>query len=135
MQNSLGSSSLTIFDNKNSEFGGSVTCITGGFITTGISPTSDGFYTLLNGQVRYYVSLGGYLKSTSQLISNINGTGTINSSAILQADSATQGFLPPRMTTAQKNAIVFPAAGLVIYDTDLNKLCVYTTAWQTITSV
>ena len=62
-------------------------------------------------------------------------TTLVNASAILQADSTTQGFLPPRMTTAQKNAIATPAAGLVVYDTDLNKLCVYTTTWQTITSV
>jgi hypothetical protein len=39
------------------------------------------------------------------------------------------------MTTTQKNAIASPVAGLVIYDTTLNKLCVYTTAWQTITSL
>lgn len=63
------------------------------------------------------------------------GSGTINASAAIEADSTTQGFLPPRMTTAQKNAIAAPAAGLVVYDTTLNKLCVYTTAWETITSV
>lgn len=56
-------------------------------------------------------------------------------SAMLEARSTTKGFLPPTMTTVQKNAIATPAAGLVIYDTTLNKLCVYTTAWQTITSV
>jgi hypothetical protein len=60
---------------------------------------------------------------------------TIAASAILQADSTTKGFLPPRMTTTQKNAIATPAAGLVVYDTTLNKLCVYTTAWETITSL
>ena len=58
-----------------------------------------------------------------------------NYSSILQIDSTTQGFLPPRMTTTEKNAIATPAAGLVVYDTDLAKLCVYTTAWETITSV
>lgn len=62
-------------------------------------------------------------------------TSAVNASAVLQADSTTKGFLPPRMTTAQKNAIAAPAAGLVVYDTDLAKLCVYTTAWETITSV
>jgi len=57
-------------------------------------------------------------------------------SARLQADSTTQGFLPPRMTTTQKNAISSPTAGLEIYDTTLNKKCVYTgSAWETITSV
>lgn len=65
----------------------------------------------------------------------IFGGTTINSSAKLQIDSNTSGFLPPRMTTTQKNAISTPAAGLVVYDTTLNKLCVYTTAWETITSI
>jgi hypothetical protein len=65
------------------------------------------------------------------------GIGTVNpnASARLQIDSTTQGFLPPRMTTTQKNAITSPAAGLVVYDTTLAKLCVYTTAWETITSL
>ena len=62
-------------------------------------------------------------------------TTSVNASAILQSDSTTKGFLPPRMTTTQKNAIATPAAGLVVYDTTLAKLCVYTTAWETITSV
>jgi len=38
------------------------------------------------------------------------------------------------MTTAQKNAISAPPAGLMVYDTNLAKLCVYTSAWETITS-
>jgi hypothetical protein len=62
------------------------------------------------------------------------GVTTANASALLQVDSTTQGVLFPRMTTTQKNAIASPAVGLIIYDTTLNKLCVYTGAWQTITS-
>lgn len=61
---------------------------------------------------------------------------SINASAILDITSTTKGFLPPRMTTTQKNAIASPAAGLVVYDTTLNKLCVRTaSAWETITSL
>jgi hypothetical protein len=56
-----------------------------------------------------------------------------NVSAVLQADSTTKGFLKPRVTTAQKNAIVTPAAGLEIYDTDLNRPCFYNgSAWVTL---
>ena len=62
------------------------------------------------------------------------GVTTANASALLQVDSTTQGVLFPRMTTTQKNAISSPAVGLIVYDTTLNKLCVYTGAWQTITS-
>ena len=53
-------------------------------------------------------------------------------SAVLQADSTTQGFLPPRMTTAQRNAIMggFPTTGLMVYDTDLNQWMGYNgTIW------
>lgn len=56
-------------------------------------------------------------------------------SAVLEVDSITRGFLPPRMTTTQKNAITSPAAGLMVYDTTLNKLSVFTgSVWETITS-
>ena len=44
--------------------------------------------------------------------------------AIIQADSTTKGFLPPRMTTTQKNAIS-AVAGLVVYDSTTNKLQCY----------
>jgi len=46
------------------------------------------------------------------------GTTTPNASALLDASSTTQGFLPPRMTYAQRNAIVNPAAGLIVYCMD-----------------
>jgi hypothetical protein len=52
-------------------------------------------------------------------------TGTINASARVQIDSTTQGFLPPRMTTTQINAIATPAEGLVVYNTTISHLCVY----------
>lgn len=44
--------------------------------------------------------------------------GTADASAVLQADSTTKGFLIPRMTKAQRDAIVSPANGLLIYQTD-----------------
>ena len=65
----------------------------------------------------------------------IGTNGAENANAILDVASTSKAFMPPRMTTTQKNAIASPTAGMVIYDLTLNKLCVYTTAWQTITSV
>lgn len=56
-----------------------------------------------------------------------------NHSAQLQVDSTTAGFLPPRMTTAQKNAIVTPAEGLMVYDTNLKRPFFYDgTNWITL---
>ena len=43
------------------------------------------------------------------------GTSTPNASAILDVESTNKGFLPPRMTQAQRNAIVSPATGLVVF--------------------
>lgn len=74
--------------------------------------------------------------NTDVLRLGINSSLTnIQASSALQVESTSKGFLPPRMTTTQKNAISSPAAGLIVYDTTLNKLCVFTTAWETITSV
>jgi hypothetical protein len=51
-------------------------------------------------------------------------------SAIMEVTSTTQGFLPPRMTTTEKNAIVTPAAGLQVYDATLNLPSYYNgTVW------
>jgi hypothetical protein len=64
------------------------------------------------------------------------GTTSPSASAILDAQSTTKGVRMPNMTTAQKNAIASPAAGLMVFDTTLSKLCVYSgAAWQTITSI
>jgi hypothetical protein len=43
-----------------------------------------------------------------------------HSSAMLEVKSTDKGFLPPRMTEAQRDAIANPAAGLIIYQTDVN---------------
>ena len=74
------------------------------------------------------------MKITSECCVGIN-TSSPNANAILDAVSTTKAFMPPRMTSVQKSAIPSPTAGMVVYDTTLNKLCVYTTAWETITSV
>jgi hypothetical protein len=54
------------------------------------------------------------------------GTSTPDASAKLDITSATQGFLPPRMTTAQRDAISSPATGLQIYNTDKKAIETFT---------
>jgi hypothetical protein len=64
------------------------------------------------------------------------GTTSPNASAIIDAQSTTKGVRFPNMTGTQKNAISSPPAGLVVFDTTIAKLCVYSgSAWQTITSI
>jgi hypothetical protein len=75
----------------------------------------------------------GYSGTRTLWVNGSVGVGVLgnNASAKLQVDSTTQGFLPPKMTTTQKNAISSPASGLMVYDTDTNKLCCYNgTSWN-----
>ena len=57
---------------------------------------------------------------------------TINASSALEIESTTKGFVPPRMTTAQMNAIALPLVGSIIYNTTLNCLHQYktTVGWE-----
>lgn len=97
-----------------------------------------GLVTLTAGRIPYGNATGA-LSSSSGLVfdgSNLGIGSTANASAILDAQSTTKGVRFPNMTTTQKNAVTTPAAGLVVFDTTLAKLCVYSgAAWQTITSV
>ena len=45
------------------------------------------------------------------------GTNTPDASAALEVQSTTQGFLPPRLTTVQRDGISNPAEGLIVYNT------------------
>ena len=95
--------------------------------------------------------IGGFLITTAtqqvSLVSNAYGSGSAvnvntygvviqrgqtniaaDASSVLQVVSTTQGFLPPRMTTAQVNAIVTPAEGLIVFNTTISHLCVYQAA-------
>lgn len=49
------------------------------------------------------------------------GIGTTTPEAKLDVSSTTSGFLPPRMTEAQRDAIAAPPAGSLIYNTDAAK--------------
>lgn len=81
--------------------------------------------------------------STVELLTIQEHNGTVNTqnvginntnpdvSAILDVVSTTKGFLPPRMTNAQRAAIASPAVGLIVYCTDSTEgLYVYkSTGW------
>jgi hypothetical protein len=59
-----------------------------------------------------------------------NNPGNKTASAVLELESTTKGFLLPRMTTGEMNAISTPANGLSIYNIETNCVYVYrNTAW------
>lgn len=53
---------------------------------------------------------------------------TPNEKSILDLNSTTRAFLPPRMTTAQRDAISSPTEGMTIYNTTTHQLETYTNA-------
>ena len=74
--------------------------------------------------------LGAYLGAANdgQLIL---GVQTSVASSLLTINSTIKGFLPPRQTQAQRTAIVSPAVGLMVYQTDATEgLYIYkSTGW------
>lgn len=60
-----------------------------------------------------------------------SSTSATDPSAILEISSTTQGFLGPRMTTAQRDSIVTPATGLQVFNTTTNQYEYYNgSTWQ-----
>jgi len=57
------------------------------------------------------------------------GTATPNASSIVDITSTTQGFLPPRMTGTQAEAISTPAEGLMVYSTDGSGVTIVAKGW------
>lgn len=76
------------------------------FTTIGSIP----FYIGTNDTVRVVITANGSVNMTSGVVAPV-------ASAKLQVDSTAQGFLPPRMTTTQRDAIASPAEGLIVYNT------------------
>ncbi|HEX2629621.1 MAG TPA: hypothetical protein VHM26_11430, partial [Chitinophagaceae bacterium] len=63
------------------------------------------------------------------------GTTTPDASAMLDVNSISKGLLIPRMTSAQRSAIVSPANGLMVFDTNTNSFWYYSGgAWNNFAS-
>ena len=100
--------------------------ISGGTPGVGKVLTSDAnglasWTTPASGGVPFSGATGGVNLNNQSLV-NVNiaavGTATPNASAKLDISSTTQGFLPPRMTYEQRQAIASPATGLVVFCTN-----------------
>jgi hypothetical protein len=158
VQNSAGSTAMEVKDNLTigmggayvsgaSGFGVSVASITASYPCFLMNSTGGGgskigfnmdtaklyFSEETNGSTLFGHRIMADTRVGGLVVKNDTAAGAIaalNSSACLQADSTTRGFLPPRGTNTQMNAIASPATGLVFYDTTNNKLCVYNaTSW------
>jgi hypothetical protein len=64
---------------------------------------------------------GGTEAFVSAGYTSFGGVGSNSGSCVFELLSTTKGFLPPRMTTTQRDLIGTPAAGLMIYNTTTNR--------------
>ena len=87
-----------------------------GYLTTEI----DGSITNEIQDIKQVLAIG--LDADSSALNNLGeltvGTNAIQTSAIMEVSSTSKGFLPPRMTQVERNAISTPAAGLIVWCTN-----------------
>ena len=129
-------------------------------VGTGVTTRADEDFVIManSGDSGFFVTdLGGIGISTTVALSQNIGVNAIQKEAVFAgvgigtlaptciADFAHAGtlgittthryFLPPKVGTTDRNGIGITETGATIYNTDLNKLQVYTgSAWETITS-
>jgi hypothetical protein len=77
--------------------------------------------------------------SSSQTLNgkNFGDTASLDASAVFQVTSTTKGSIPaPKMTTAQRNAIASPTAGLQIFNTDTGYTETYDgSSWNSLSQI
>jgi hypothetical protein len=82
-----------------------------------------------------FILLLGVKALLAQSVAINNDGSAADNSALVDMKSTTKGMLAPRMTTAQRTAIVTPATGLLVFDNTTNTFWHYNgTAWLELTN-
>ena len=97
-------------------------------------PATNNLFVFVNGSKQVLGT--NFTETSSTVVTFVDG---LNVGDVVNFSTATSvntiPFIAPNATTAQKNAITGAAIGQVLFDTTLQKLCVYTsTGWKTVTS-
>ena len=94
---------------------------------------NNGSIVFLNASAKSAAPAAIGMKTNGMLVASamVQSSFAPDASAQLQVDSTTKGFLPPRMTTTERDAISTPASGLMVYNTTTNKAqCFNGTTWN-----
>ena len=97
-------------------------------------PATNNLLVFVNGSKQVLTT--NFIETSSTVVTFVDG---LNVGDVVNFCTATPvntiPFIAPNATTTQKNAITNAAIGQILFDTTLQKLCVYTsTGWQTVTS-
>jgi len=131
VQNSAGTSALTVRDDCSTNIGASGISARLNFINTNGSGAAYIAGSGNGGVVEFNSSSGAGIRfsdgygNTNMFVAGLSTpsvsmgkTTAAVASALLEMESTTKGFLPPRMTNAQRTSISSPAVGLMVYCTD-----------------
>jgi len=134
-----GGGFIDIIGNSNDYASGGIRVLNGTSVDGEIYYAAGSRSIILEANKRTGSSSGGlqykWQGSTKFLINAAGdvGIGTTTPQAKLDVTSTTDGVLLPRLTHAQMYGISSPPAGLMVYNTTFNKLCVYNgTNWQSL---
>lgn len=98
----------------------------------GISNSADSDLLFGNADATYTYKQNTLARNVLWYQSDTSTSPTKVASALMSLESTTRGFLPPRMTTTQRDAITSPATGLSIYNTTTNSVEFYNgSVWTT----
>ena len=97
-------------------------------------PATNNLLVFVNGSKQVIIT--NFTETSSTVVTFVDG---LNVGDIVNFCTATPintiPFVAPNATTTQKNAITNAAIGQMLFDTTLQKLCIYTsTGWKTVTS-
>jgi predicted heme/steroid binding protein len=144
----LSSTDWTTFNNKQNAITLTTTGTSGAATLVGATLNIPQYQSVLTnpvtgtGTTNYLSKWNGTSSLTDSLLYDSGsaiglGTSTINAAALFQMDSTTRGFLPPRMTQAQRQAISTVPEGLIVYQTNgVIGLYIYANGtWRSLTMV
>lgn len=112
----LPTTTALVFLNGTTDYAEAYAYNGGGTVVGGGAPWTRFSGFKVDGGVAQWTTIGSDLHYGAGGVA-IGQSAAPDATAALEIESTTKGFLPPRMTTAQRDAIASPATGLMVFNT------------------
>ena len=84
------------------------------------------------GDLSWGANATNFASAVSAALAKLGLGSTLSTDAVIDITSTSKGIRIPSMTTTQRNAIVTPATGLLIFNTTSNRINFYYSGWKEI---